>query len=310
MSNLKQVFVKLDADESIFFLKELEAVKSKAYDVLYPEYKCRRLIPVSFEAGPGAETIKYEQYDSVGVAKIINSYADDLPRADVKGKEFRSPVKSLGASYGYSVQEIRSARMAKKPLEQRKANAAKKAIQIKENKIAFFGDSASGLQGLINHPNIQEYTVPADGTGSSKLWSTKTAAQILRDMVGMVTQVVSVTKGVETPDTLLLTIDHYNVVANTQMPNLNMTILKFFLENNPYIKNVEWLLELKAAGAGATDRMMTYRRDPEKLTLEIPQDFEQFPPQEKGLEFVVACHERIGGIIFPYPLSACFGDGI
>jgi len=303
-------YVNLDANESIFFARELEAVKTKSYDVQYAELKARKLIPVSFDAGPGAETIKYEQYDQVGMAKIIANYANDLPRADVKGKEFISVVRSLGASFGYNVQEVRAAKMAGKPLEQRRANAAKRAIMQLENTIAFSGDTSHNLGGLLNAANITEVTIPADGTGASKLWSTKTPDLILRDM-NLVANTPSVlTKMVEQPDTMLLPVAQFNYIASTaRSANSDKTILKYFLENNPYIKAVEPLNEL-AAYYGGDDGMFVYHRSPEKVTLEVPQDFEQFPEQEQGLEFVVPCHARAGGVIVYYPLSMAFGKGI
>jgi hypothetical protein len=88
------------------------------------------------------------------------------------------------------------------------------------------------------------------------------------------------------------------------------TILEFFLKNNPWIKNVEVIPEAQGAGAGGTDLCIVYKKDPDKLTLEIPQPFEQFPPQAEGLEFVTACHSRCGGVIIYYPLSICKAEGI
>ena len=308
---MSKKYVNLDADESIFFAKELEAKKAKAYDVQYAELKARKVLPVSFEAGPGAETIKYEQYDSLAVAKIVSSYADDLPRADVKGAEFISSVKSLGASFGYSMQEIRAAAMAKKPLEQRRANAAKRAILQKENDIAMFGDTATGLKGFLNHSSVPLVVLPADGTGASILWSTKTADQIIRDLNLIANTIFTNTKGVEMPDTLLLPVAKYAYISSTPRSSTSdTTILEYFLKNNPFIKEVGWLNELLNAGAGgAIDRMVCYKRDPDKLSLEIPQDFEQFPEQERNLEFVIPCHSRIGGVIIPYPLSMAYSDG-
>ena len=302
-------FTHLDADEGIFFARQLEYVKSRTYDKLYPELKARMIIPMDPEADPGADTVKYEQFDQVGMAKIIANYAKDLPRADIKGKEFIHPVRSLGASYGYNVQEVRAARMANKPLTTRKANAARRAIMQLENNIAFFGDASHGLQGLINHPNIQEFTLPADGTGSVKLFSAKTPDQVNRDLNSMVKQVITTTKGVHMPDTLLLTTDIWADLTGRRMTDINMTVLNYFLQNNPSVRNVEWLNELDGQGAGGTDRIMVYKRDPDMLMLEIPQDFEQFPVQEEGLEFTVPVHERCGGIIVPYPLSICYADG-
>jgi hypothetical protein len=301
----------LDANESTFFARELESVKSKSYDVLYPELKARKLFPVSFEAGSGAESIVYEQYDQLGMAKIIASYADDLPRADIKGKEFVAKIKSLGASYGYSIQDIRAASKAGKPLKQMKANSAKRAVMQKENSIALFGDADNMLPGFLTNPNINEFTVPADGTGASSLWTAKTADLILRDMNGLVNKIPEDTFGVEMPDTLLLPLAQYNLIATKRIGvDSNMTVLKYFLETNPYIKQVDWLNELKDAGSGGAEVMIAYKRDPDKLTLEIPSDFEQFEEQLRGLEYVVPVHERICGVLIYYPMSVCFGEGI
>jgi len=301
----------LDANESVFFLRELDFVKSKSYDVQYPELKARTLIPVSFEAGAGAETITYEQYDQVGMAKIVSSYADDLPRADIKGKEFTARVRSLADSYGYNIQEVRAAKMAGKPLEQRKSNAAKRAMMQKEDSIAALGDADHGLIGFVNHPNISSTTLPNDGTGASTLWANKTPAQIIRDLNKVANFIVENTKEVELPNTLLLPVEKYNYIASTPIgDNADKTILKFFLDNSPYIKEVIPWNKLKAAGAGGLDRMIAYDKNPEKLTLEIPQDFEQLDVEQRGLEFLVPCHSRCGGVIIYYPLSVAYADGL
>jgi hypothetical protein len=306
--------VNLDANETIFFARELESIKAKSYDVVYPQLKARVLIPVSHDAGPGAMSITYYQYDSVGVAKIISSYAKDLPRVDVKGESFTSTIKSIGASYGYNVQEIRAAQMAGKPLEQRRANAAHQAVEQEINRIGFNGDTEHGLQGLIGHPNITTDTVAADGAGgggSQTEWVNKTADQIIRDMNDLANGIVDLTNGVEIPDTLAMPIAQYSYIASTPRSSTSdTTILDFFLKNNPHIKEVTWCVELKGAGTSGVDIMIAYKRDPDKLTLEIPQEFEQFPPQESGLEFEVPCHARCGGVIVYYPLSISVGEGI
>jgi hypothetical protein len=111
-------------DASVFFARELDFVKSHAYDKEYPEFTALGLFPVSNEVDPGAESITYYAYDKTGIAKIISNYATDLPRADVKGEPHTAQVKSVGASYGYSVQEMRASRMAGKNLDSRKADAS------------------------------------------------------------------------------------------------------------------------------------------------------------------------------------------
>jgi hypothetical protein len=274
------------------------------------------LIPVSSEADPGAEKIFYRQYDQTGLAKIIANYADDLPDADVLGQEYFATVKTLGASYKYNFQEMRAAVYGNVPLEQRRANAARRAIAQKENKLAFFGDSNSGLVGLFTAPNVTSVTIPATGTGSTTQWVNKTPDQILFDMNLVANTVVSTSLGVENPDTMLLPLAQFNYVASTARSDYSdKTILNYFLENNPYIKQVEWVNELKGAGSsgsgsGPYDRMYAYRRSPEVLTMEVPSDFEQHELEIRNLIYKVNCTERYGGVLVYYPLAIAYGDGI
>ena len=300
-----------DADESAFLERQLDYIKSQTYDVKYAELKARKLIPVSSEADPGAEKIFYRQYDQFGLAKIIHNYGDDLPRADVKGKEFFAKVQTLGASYGYNRKEMRSAVYGNVPLEQRRANSARRSIAQLENSLAFNGDADAGLVGFFNGTNVPTVTIPNDGTGSSTAWADKTEAQILRDMNLVANTVSSQSLGVEVPDTLLLPLSSFNFVSSTpRSANSDTTILNYFLQNNPYIKQVEWVNELETAGAGSTRRMVAYRRDPEVLTMEVPQDFEQLELQIRNLEYIIPCEEYFAGCLIYYPLAIVYGDGI
>lgn len=309
---MKPDIVRLDDNTSIFFNQELTKTKSRTYDIVYPQFKARSLIPVSFDAGPAAQVIRYEQYDVTGFAKIVSNYASDFPRADVKGKEFASIVKALGDSYGYNVDEIRAAAMAGKPLQQRRANSAKQAMMKLENDIAFFGDTDNNLGGFLTNSNIPSGTVPADGDGGLTTWVSKSPQQILRDMNLAASAPFENTNGVEQANVLLLPPAQYSLIANTPFSDLSdKTILQWFLTNNQFIKSVEWVNELKAANNPMNeDLMFAYNRSPDKLTLEVPSDFEQFPPQEVGLDYVIYCFQKCGGVIWYYPMSAQIYDGI
>lgn len=307
---MKKKFEHFDTDESMFLERQLDYVKSQTYDVKYAELKARKLIPISSEADPGAEKIFYRQYDQFGLAKIIHNYGDDLPRADVKGKEFSAEIKTLGASYGYNLKEMRSSVYGNVPLEQRRANAARRSIAQLENSLALLGDDDAGLVGFFSASAVPTVSLPADGTGSSVLWDNKTEAQILRDLNLVANTVSSQSLGVEIPDTLLMPLDSFNFISSTpRSVNSDTTILNYFLQNNPYIKQVEWVNELSSAGVGSTRRMVAYRRDPEVLTMEVPQDFEQLELQVRNLEYIVPCQEYFAGCLIYYPLAITFADG-
>lgn len=300
----------MDANESAFFLRELEHVKAKTYDTKYKHLKATMLIPVDTSADPGARTITYQTYTKVGIAKIIADYADDAPRVDVYGKETTVNIYRIGDSYGWDRDEIRASRMAGKSLDQRRANTAKRASDEKVDKIAWNGDANYNINGFIGYPGITQYVVP-NGAASSPLWSTKTPDEIIADLSGIVSAVIDSTNGIEIPDTLILPLAQWQLIKDTRMTgNTDKSILRYFLDTNELITRVEWLTELKAAGAGGTDRYMVYPRDPDHLTLEISLPFTTLPPEQQGYGFKILTETKTAGVIVYFPLSIAYGDGI
>jgi hypothetical protein len=303
----------LDANESVFFARQLESIKARSYDVVYPEFPATRLLPVSTDAGTGAESITYRQFDSVGLMKLIASYADDLPRSDVFGKEFTSPVRSFGGSYGYNVQEIRSAQMANIPLVQRKANAARQAWEQIVNKYAFFADGSAafgGLFGLFYAPNKTVVAAPTGG------WGSATPDQIIADINYAINRSRILSKGVEISDTVIMGITQFVKIASTpRASNSDTTILEFVRKTNPSvtfegINECEGVTPKPSGAATATNILVAYRKSTDKMEFAIPQPYEQFPPQERGLEYIIATHGRIGGLILFYPLSVTVMEGL
>jgi len=320
--NLKQKYAqimqdqRLDAVEQIYFARELEHVKAQTYDIVYGQLMARKLFPLNTEAHPGTETIKYNQFDYVGEAKIVSNYATDFPRVDIKGKEFRHPVQSIGDSYGYSIQEIRSSQQAGIRLEANRAAAAKRTMMVKENKIAFFGDSDYGLPGFLSNSSVITGTVPNDGTGPSTTWASKSADLIIRDMMQVANAPFDSTEGVESANTVLLANDQYSYISTTPRAAVSdTTILEFFLAKHPTVTEVIPVGQLSSsiypASLGFSGNLIVaYDRNPGKLSLEVPQPFEQFAPDKEGLDWVVHCHERISGVIIPYPKSVAIYDGL
>lgn len=297
----------IDADEGIFFQRQLEYIKAQSYDVQYADLQARMLFPVSNEAGPGVNSITYRQYDQVGLAKIIASYAADLPRADVSGKEFTIPVRSVGTSYGYNLDEIQSAQMTGMPLEQRRANAAVRAVEEKVNDVAFNGDAEFNLPGFLSNANIPTGNV-VNGAGSAPEWSTKTPDEILFDVNDAFADVFETTFMKERGNTMLIPPSQWSYIMSTpRSANSDTTIAQYLVNNSPYLSSIEDIIavnELAGAGAGGGDLMVVYDRSPDKLQLEIPVELEWRPVQEKGLEFVVPGRSRLGGVNVYYPLSA------
>jgi hypothetical protein len=310
MSDVRFDAFNLDANESVFFKRQLEVVKTGTYDVKFRPNKALSLFPVDTSAGPAATEITWRQYTRVGMAKMVADYAHDFPRVDIYGVEATVKPKGIGASYGYSIEEIRRAQMAGFPLETRRAEAARRAIDDKIDYIAWSGDTATGLAGFINYTGISEYTV-ISGASGLKTWATKTSDEILKDMNGVTHYVVEATNGVELPDTMLLPMAQYNLIKTKRLGDgSDETVLSYFQKTNQYIKRIEWVVELDGAGGTASDRMMVYVNDAAHLSLELPLPFEQYEYDKKGMEYVVPCYAKTAGMIIYFPASVAFADGI
>lgn len=311
----------LDAGEAAFFQLQLTYIQRQQLEVKHKPLRAAQFIPVSAEAPAGAETIKIRYFDVVGEAKWVADYASDFPAANTYGSEKTFNIEGLGASYTYSIQEIRRAQMAGIPLDQRSAMAAERAINEMIDGVAWLGDPKVGIYGLLKYPGVTTYTVPATGTGSSTLWSTKTPDQIIADVTGMLTAVHVATNGKELPNTLLLPRVEYNRLAGLRTGSYNdKTVLAYLKENLALLglTEIEWINESVGigtsgnapAGQTASNRAVVYVKDPEHLRLELPISFEQFAPQLEGMVYKIPCYARTAGVIAYYPLSIAYADGI
>ena len=293
-------------DEAGLFLeRQLEFIRPQVFEVTYADIKYPTLLPVTSEAGPGAQTFTYRIMDSTGEFKLIADAADDLPRADISQVEKSINIRSFGGSFGYTVQELRAAQMANIALEQRRASAVRRAYEEKVEAVAMFGESSVGLAGFFNNSTVDVIAADYWFTGTT---ASGTSQDLLELLNYGVSAIINASNMKEQPDTILLAYEDYNKISTTRnSDSSDVTVLEYFLRTNPYIRNVEPINQLDADNSVLnTNRMVVYKRDPEKVQLHIPQPLELFPPQQRGLEFIVPAHARVGGVALYYPKSVIY----
>lgn len=287
-------------DAGLFLDRQLEYIRPQVFEVEYADIKYPTILPVTAEAGPGSQTFTYRIMDATGDFKLISDAADDLPRADVSQTEKSINIRSFGGSFGYTVQELRAAQMANLSLEQRRATAVRRAYEEKVESVAMFGEGSVSLAGFFNNATV-------DVISANKWFSTTdvTAQEMLEILNQGVSAIISGSNMKEQPDTILMPYEDYNTVSTTRnSDSSDVTVLEYFLRTNPFIRNVEPINQLAAANSSlAKNRLVVYKRDPQKVQLHIPQPLELFPPQQRGLEFIVPAHARVGGVALYYPKS-------
>ena len=305
---------------SAFLSRQLTYVRAATIDVKHAPLNAFTVFPVQTEIPVGATTALQYYYDMIGMAKLIANPADDLPRADIIAREASVAVKEFGDSYGYSVSDLEHAAFARIPLSIRKGMAAKKGIDVKLNKLAWFGDSAAGITGFLDNTNMSVLTLAGDGTGSATALSTKTPAQMYRDVTDLIESIAINTNETEVADTVLLAPAVYRTLAHTLyitsnsagtvIGQTNRTVLEMLQDQHPEIKRWLKVGELhNGDDTGTMDVMIAGVFDPDYVRFEIPIRFDQRPVQEKNLEYVVNCRSSSCGVtVFrPYAFTKAIG---
>ena len=306
---------RLDSNETALFGRQFEVVSSRLREVRRPELKWRSFVPVTAEAPPGAETWAYYIWDAVGMAEIVANYSDDVRKVAATAKKQSYGIDTFALGYDWSVLDVERAAVAGANYRNRKADAVRRGFEARFEQLAAAGRPGANT-GLVNNANVP--VLSAAIVGGSGVWGSpgKSASDALNDLLAMEDAILTTTKGVETPDSLILPLDKFRYVQNTPVftgagSHPEETILKVFLARSQYVTGVDWWHPLqKADAAGTGPRALMYRRDPEHVHFELTMAPRELPPQTEGLAIEINSWTRAGGVAFEYPLSAVYLDGL
>jgi hypothetical protein len=306
--------VRLDANETAFLERELTQLRSKVFEVVYPDLLGRRFAPMATDIASSAERYSYKVWDHKGNAKVGANDADDAPRVDAVAKEITGRVYPVVASYGWGLNEMREAARVGAPLGAQKALAARHAIEVGIDEMCAQGyTSQVGETNLITRGILNNTDVA--GAANARVqsltnWTMATDPDvILEELYGMVSKIVVDSKQSFIPNKLILPTNRYSIVSQKKVGVDNdTTILRSFLANNPFVKSVEQWYRCDGAGTNSKGRVVLYQLDPMVLECVIPQEFEQLPPQARNYEFVVNCQARCGGVKVYQPSAMLYGD--
>lgn len=166
---------------------------------------------------------------------------------------------------------------------------------------------------------LSRVDVAADGTGSSTLWSTKSADLILRDVNDLMSDMRSNSEEVEFADSLRLPPDAFRLISTKRLGSGDgtLTVLEYLRRNNVYTAetgqplDIAPLRELATASQNGGGRMVVYRRDPEVLRFHLPMPRRVLQPRQKSIMgFETGIIARTGGTEIRLPGAMAYGDEI
>lgn len=313
-----------DAQQALGFLTpQLLRINTEVDYLTYPSFDYARMIYVNTDGGMWSRGSVFYSGDVAGRAEWMAGSGFDMPYADISTTQLLQENHLGGIGYEYFRQELEQAAQMGRNLTNEKARAARIVAESRIYALTIRGDStkvgATNITtGLINNASVPTANVPADGTGASRLWSTKTPAQVLRDVNEALVAPFNATGETIMADTLLLPTTRLQYLGQITMGAYSdLTVLKFIRDNNDYTLNTGQPLtiigtrELETAGASSTARMVAYSRDRSVVQLYLPGPHEFFPVYQKGaFTWEVPGLFNFGGVEFRRPKGAAYRDGI
>lgn len=307
-----------DQQAMSFLIAQTTHIEAEVYKIRYPDIQYQTLIPVDTSANEWAKSITYFSMDRVGEADWFNHMATDMRLADVNRQKFEAGILMAGIGYRYTLEELGFAQMVPGTnLTSERAEAARRAYEEFVDKRAFEGDTAKGWEGLLNSTAVTRTDAANDGTGSSRLWTDKTADQIIRDVNAALTGIYTGSNTVEMADTVLLPISAMSTLSTARIANTEGNALDWLMKYNVYtlqtgIKlTIRGVLGLEDAGQSGVGRMVVYKKDPRVLKMHIPMTHRFLSVWQTGpMVFDVPGIFRLGPVEIRLPGAIRYVDGI
>jgi hypothetical protein len=299
-ADAERIDTEIGAGGGVWFNRQLELIEQQVLRAKRPPKNGLTLFPPKTGIPEGAEKYTRRMYEYTGRAKLVGSYSDDLPRANVSGMPEDSVIlKRVGASYGYNIDELAAVDMAARTgqtinLPTERALAARDMIEAELNEIVWNGSAEAGLYGVLNHPAIPRRALANASTAAHDT--------VFADLAAAFQSVKSNTQDVEQPDRLILASKVYNLLQVKLRTNTDTTLLDILSKSLGIPRgNILSAWELNGAGDGGFDAAIVDRKDELVMGHILSTFFRQEPVERKNLEFVVNCTAKSGGMMASYP---------
>ncbi len=298
-----------DANESIFFARDLEYQERRVYEKKYPEIRFRQLFPVNNEGGPAALFVTYKMLDKTGIAQVISDYAQDLPRVNLSAVEVTKQAFSVADSAVYSQREVDAAMATGTSLDSSLLSLMREAYERKLDEIASSGHARSGLEGFNTNLNIPVLAPTTSASAGDDTWANKTADEIIADFSYCYNSIITNSAGVHRANTVIMSPERMALLDQMRITSTADTLRSYLEKAFRGVQFLDWTRMSTASAAGA-QRMAMGQRDSEILEFREPMPFRIYPLERSGLKYTYTGEGRTAGMVIRFPLAWVFLDGI
>lgn len=237
----------------------------------------------------------------------IGKESDAITGVDVDIGKTIQPLNLWALQLGWTIPELESSQKLGRPLDVQKYDGLQLKYNMDIDEQVYVGDSALGLNGLLNHAAMTNV-----GNAVTGNWATATAAQILADVNSMLTSSWVASGYRYMPNRLLIAPAEYGyLVAQIVSTAGNISILQFLKMNS--LSNAvngtpleifpcKWLTGTNNGGKGptATDSMYAYTKARDLVRFPLVP-LQRTPLEYRNLRQITTYFGRLGVIENVYP---------
>jgi hypothetical protein len=301
-----------DAQQAAGFVSPaLYRTYGRVFETKYPSFDYAGLVPVNTDGDMWDIGTLIYSGDIAGSAAYLGGKAYDIPNASVNFSQGTTAFHLAGVGYELGLQEVNRAARMNVNLGDRKASAARMVAEKFVYDRVISGATEKNTTGLVNNASVPT----ANATNGS--WGSATAANMLADVNQVLGDVITNSGETAMPNALLLPTSRFLTANNTQLSNVDGSVLRFLKQNNSYTAitgqelDIRPSRELETAGASSTKRMVAYEKSPDNLEFFLPGPFAFMAPfATSSMTWRVDGTMNVGQLEIYRPKTMSYRDGI
>ena len=309
-----------------FAVSIYDQVNSTFMDVKYGDLLWREVLgkdQVKTDVSAGAQNYVQPIRDMVGSAAFMGKGAtpNNIPRVGLSIGAITIPLAWSATSSGITNEDVRVYKQGNLgSLPSDLGKAMQKACENLVETSVFFGAAEVGFEAFMSYTGVTATTAAATGTGSSPLWTAKTAQLMVDDINLAIMKVMTDSKYIFKPGMVYLPPEQFARLATTSMAlgtgAVMMTALEFVKKNNAYTAmtgnelTIKQIRYLKGAGAGATNRMVVQDVSAEYQYMPFPLAYTMGQPVPTALGADFYAEQKFGTYSILQKGTTLYVDGI